>query len=607
MLSERITELFRLLQCSNSDIARFAGCSPSNISRLKSGLREPSAHSRAILRLVQGIYRYADHENLLPLLCELCEADKAGPDDLIPAVVTWLYEEQTYELPTPRQPRSRQEKARRQKSFGERLDQAMTVLDYSNGRLAADLNVDASLVSRYRAGIYHPNRNVQIRDSLVELLLSRAEKLGRLGEVAALCCLSWEMLSPEALAEWLYATGEDPYSEIAESLLRSIDALEPGKGMSAVPPKIPGIQERDRYWGTKGLRDAVVRFLKEASQEGGELLLYSDEPMDWMSRDPEFFALWASLMESCVRRGVHIRIIHNLERSGREMVFAIKGWLPLYISGLIEPYVFSMSRNARFHHTIFLRPAGAAILGFFPARAGEGRWYDYITDREQLDVLGSGYEAMLADASPFLTTCPADRMGESWSGIQDRTGKTVVIPGGLSVATLPEELLGKMLSRAEISPEQRRGALELHRARREQLAEILEKGELHELLCLPDPSQVKEGRVNVNFEAETNGLYVPYTGKDYIDHLEAVKDLLRREKHYHLTLLPETPFQDLQVSTAKDAVAVIRRRKPFTAFIFREATLVQSVSYYGDALAQKYDTGRYGAIQALDTLCRQIS
>ena len=58
MLSERITKLFRLLQCTNTDIAKYAGCSPSNISRMKSGGRAPSPDGRAVLHLAEGIFRW---------------------------------------------------------------------------------------------------------------------------------------------------------------------------------------------------------------------------------------------------------------------------------------------------------------------------------------------------------------------------------------------------------------------------------------------------------------------------------------------------------------------------------------------------------------------
>ena len=187
MLAERITELFGLLQCTNTDIARFAGCTPSNISRLKSGSREPDPESRTMLRLVRGIYRYADYENMLDLLCSLCGTADPRAENLVPAVITWLYSDKDYELPEPVLPKTKQEQISRMQCFSERLDKVMTVLDYSNSRLAADLNVDISLISRYRSGIYHPNRNVEIRNRLADLILVRAERTGRMEDLAALC------------------------------------------------------------------------------------------------------------------------------------------------------------------------------------------------------------------------------------------------------------------------------------------------------------------------------------------------------------------------------------------------------------------------------------
>jgi hypothetical protein len=68
MLSDRITALFSLLQCSNTEIARFAGCSSGNISKLKTGNRIPKPTSRSIAALAEGVCGYADYENLLPVL-----------------------------------------------------------------------------------------------------------------------------------------------------------------------------------------------------------------------------------------------------------------------------------------------------------------------------------------------------------------------------------------------------------------------------------------------------------------------------------------------------------------------------------------------------------
>ena len=604
MLSERLTELFLLLQCTNSDIARFADCSPSNISRLKSGTREPSPNSRSIARLTEGIYRYADYENMLDVICSLCGIQDSRSDILIPALITWLYSDREYVPPQTVTPKSKKEKISRQQSFSERLDKVMLLLDYSNNRLAADLNVDPSMVSRYRTGVYHPNRNEQIKTHLTELILDKAEKTGQTKDLANLCAADPAELSPEILSEWLYGTDETRNTEIAESFFHSIDNFIPEQNNSDLPlPEHPSIQDAERYWGTFGLRDAVIRFLSEAAREGGELLLYSDEPMDWMSGDPEFFALWASLMKTCLQKGIHIRIIHNFDRNGMEMVSAIRGWIPLYISGNIEPYIFRKTENARFHHTVFLRPEHSCVLGFFPTGMGDERWYDYVTDKTQLDALKSGFTAMLERSAPFLKTYPVREVDNFWSRNYIISRRTDAILRGLSIATMPEELLERMLSRLEISAQRKEEVRRFYRGSAARFRRILETGELHEYLCLPDPEDIRKGNVTVNFEAETNGLFLAYTAEEYAEHISAVRRLVLREKNYHLTLLPQPLFQDLQVFTMNDAVAVIRNQKPYTAFVFFNPALLRSIDYYCESLRGKYASDRQTVDHMLEGIC----
>ncbi|MCR5295142.1 MAG: hypothetical protein K6E30_08260, partial [Lachnospiraceae bacterium] len=139
MPAGRITDLFHLLQCSNTDIARFAGCSPSNISRMKSGLIEPARESRSILRLAEGVYRYADHENMTEVLKKLTGKEDADAETLVPAIIGWLYETENYELPESITPRSRLEKEKQRRVFGRRLESVMRGLSFSNRRLAEEL------------------------------------------------------------------------------------------------------------------------------------------------------------------------------------------------------------------------------------------------------------------------------------------------------------------------------------------------------------------------------------------------------------------------------------------------------------------------------------
>ena len=590
MLSQRITALFSLLQCNNTEIARYAGCSPGNISKLKTGNRSPRPDSRSIAALARGVYGYADYEALLPVLAELCRAPDTGRDSLIPALIRWLYE--TEEISLPRiaaTPKSKRARARQRQSFGERLDRAMTLLGLTNGQLAALLNIDVSLVSRYRSGIYSPHGNEPLSERLSLLLTERAGKTGMTQALADLC--GGEPEGPDGVAAWLFdPSPEEDRAAMAQRLLLSLDAFVPGQGLPAPAPEVPVPAVSSRYVGTEGLRAAVLRFLSDAAREGGELLLYSDEPMDWMSGDRAYFTLWASLMARCVNGGVRIRIIHNLDRGGEEMADAIRGWIPLYVSGMIEPYVFRRERNPRFHHTVFLRPGGACVLGFFPVGADRDRSYEYITDREYLDRLERAYDAMLSAASPFLQIYTAD-MGEAFHRARCGVpGKRDYLLNEFPVFTMPEDLLARMLARRGVSRRQKETALSRYRDLRGQFEEALRKEGVSMILCLPETG--REQIRHINFALSLTEAGIEYTREEYAEHLAAMIGLVERERNFHLTLLPLAPFQDIQIITRKDAVAALRCREPYAAFVFLNPTLRQSVSAYLSTLVDQYAEDR---------------
>ena len=595
MLSDRIAVLYKLLQCNNSELARYAGCTPGNISRIKSGARTPKPSSRTITLFAQGVYGYADYENLLPVLADLCGTADTSRDRLIPALIGWLYE--TKEAPAPLQtvtPRSKQTRVLRRQLFGEKLDRAMILLELSNAQLATLLRVDISLISRYRSGKYSPYGNERLAEMLCGILLDRAGKNGKLHELAALCGTEGEELSSQSLGAWLYSeTLEDESVSIAQRLLKSLSDVPAEQILPTLDLAVPSVPMQTRYFGTEGLRNAVVRFLSDAAREGGELLLYSDEPMEWMAGDPAFFSLWSALMIRCVRNDVRIKIIHNVDRESGEMVDAIRGWFPLYISGMIEPYVFRAERNARFCHTVFLRTGGACIHGFFPAGSGSDRWYEYITDRERLELLRREYTAMLTAAKPFLRIYTGNSEGEYRRMCLEKSGVLTCLVPGFPVFTMPEGLLDRMLLRT--GEPRRDEVLDYYRRLRALFEETLASGSVQMVLSAP----ILPGDRTVNFAADLLDLTLEYTGEEFDIHLEAVMELVKRERNFHLTILPEDPFPDLQIVMLKDAVSALRCRKPYSAFLFLNPTLTRSVSDYLDLLIRRYATDRHITLETL--------
>ncbi len=603
MLSERINALYALLKCNNTDIARFAGCSTGNISRLKTGNRVPAPGSRSIAVFAEGVYGYSDYENMLPALRKLCRAPGESREELIPALKTWLYGSEEVAIPEDAaEPRTRRAKKIRVKTFGEKLDKAMQLLELSNAQLASLLNIDVSLISRYRRGIYSPLGNERLSEKLADVLRDRAEKSEKTEELASLCGASAGGLDSASLSTWLYDTEGEDSPQIAKKLLGSLDSFSPRRTQIHAAPDIPAIEKAPRYWGSEGLRNAVVRFLSDAAEEGGELLLYSDEPMDWMTQDRSFFALWASLMMRCVRNGVKIRIIHNVDRRAEEMIDAVRGWFPLYISGMIEPFVFTGTRHARFSHTVFLHSGKACVQGFFPV-GEKDRWYDYLTGPEELATVGRGFDAMLSEASPFLRTYTPETAAEYRAFVSAAPDERSFLLSALPAAAMPEELFRRVLSRSGADGERKERALAAHRRLRGRFLEDLRERGVDMILCAGPADRGPD--MTIDLSLDLTGISAVCAPDEYKEAVSEIARLVGSEKNFHLTLLPDFPFRDIQIVTFKDAVSVLRRQEPCAAFVFLNPVLTDAVSAYLASLRGNYAQDRRDVIERLEELSRQ--
>ncbi len=593
MLSERITVLYEVLQCGSSEIARFAGCSSGNISRLKSGNRVPGKKSRTIDLLTEGIYSYADYEALLPELKDLTGAENTSREILIPAIKNWLYSPgEVTHVPHTRIRRSKRKKTMLRQSFGERLKLAMTALELSNNQLAALLNVDTSLISRWRKGLYSPHGNEVLSHNLAAVLVTRAEKLELQDKLEALCGTTPDVLT---VSQWLYEVVIADSTALAHLLLHSIDDYTPNTGDCPRETRPSSFEMRERYWGTEGLRNAVLRFLSETEEEGGELWLHSDETIDWITGDSDFLSCWISMMMKCVKRGVRIRIIHHMGRTVQETVSALKAWYPLYMSGLIEPYFFNRDIQSRFCHTCFLRVGSAAIQGVYPQGSGEHRYYEYITDAERLTALREEYRILFASARPFLKTYTED-MGEDFRRLMHtKPGPRNYLVSSLPIFTMPPELITRIIGRLELPENKKVKLRKYYHEMNHRFTKLLEKEPVNLVLCV---SQEKGARP-VNFSLDMLGLSLRYEREEYEEHLEAIKALVNNERNFHLTLLPSSPFKGLQLVTIGDTLAALHCRGTLAAFVYVNSSLTQSVCTYFDTLMSQYPKDRADTAECL--------
>ena len=594
MFTERVNEILKLLGASSAQIARLAGCDTSNISRLSSGARVPKAGGRTARRLVEGLYRYADENGSVFSLAALigCENASTG-EELKAGLMNWLFDgapeadrrQDTSSNHVPFRP------------FGEKLNAVLELSELSNVRFGRLINMDPSYVSRFRSGLRSPGANTKAAHNICNVLVNRLRDQNRLDALAQL--MGTAPADPEengveewiqCFRSWLFGVEREDYSGVAEKLMENIDsfsaeprqALLTEKELLALP-----IEEAPVYFGTCGLQNAVFRFLSEAlrrEESGGELLLYSDQSMDWLVEDPAFRLKWASLMMACVAKGIRIRIIHNLDRNPAEMIDAILSWLPLYLSGGIESFYCTRQKDSRFSHTLFLAPGSACIEAFHVAGQEEHGRYRYDTEPALLNCARITFDALLAE-SKRLVWIYRNAEEELPFGEQ---GDLTVIGTVLSLATMPEGTLRAMLSRSDAAPEAKKAAFALWHSRSRMLQNRLENSTVYEFLPLAGDEQLYAGEV----WNDLAGIPLAYTPAEYADHIRQLLTLVENAPNYQFCPLPEPSFPHIRIAIARDAVKVTRLSDPRITFMISHPAIRDAFLAYAEQLREHCRTDR---------------
>ena len=407
MLSQRISTLFNTLGATNANIAAYAGLDPSNISRIKSGSRTPGPSSTTIKKMIYGIYIYADNSGTADLLAKTVMYNGTDfKNEYAEYILLWLYEGCAV--------KKKQEKKSRENmpynTYGKKLNSVMNIADVSNVRISRQLHIDVSTVSRFRNGVRSPKSNPKLANEICAFLFERIVRLNRLDTLLLLIGAPKDASKEEQyemFKSWLCDFTQSDNRSRIEQLLESISTF------SGTTPPLPVFSDvvsdtvlsdtKALYYGTNGFQNAVIRFLANvAENDAKEVLLYSDQPMNWITDSTDFYFKWSLLMRECIKHGTRIRIIHNIDRDFSEMTDAINAWLPLYMSGLVESYYCKKTKDNRFTHTLFICPGHACISAAHISGCETHGVYRYDTDSTIIGILSREYKKLLENSNPLV-------------------------------------------------------------------------------------------------------------------------------------------------------------------------------------------------------------
>ena len=240
--------------------------------------------------------------------------------------------------------------------FELRLKKLINIFQVSNKQLANAVNVDPSLVSRWKNGQRYPSEKYnQIKDIAAYFTSLKGDDFQQqqLYEIIS----NQKLITPhfndpvDLLTSYLSERRSPMYKQntLSNEDLSANKALLSEKNKTnelqhtLQRPRFPLFSDTKRNYhvfnGNAGKRKAALVFLQRALDlPPTDIYLFSDEKLSWWFEDAIFQMQWNSYLRLIVLKKHRIHIVHHVQREQNQFSTYIQNYLPLHFLGQVISY-----------------------------------------------------------------------------------------------------------------------------------------------------------------------------------------------------------------------------------------------------------------------------
>ena len=550
------------IRCNVKELARNSEISETVISRYRKGERTPYADSEYLKKLSDGIIKTAAEKGIRDF-----KADK---------VLQTL--------------RESLEDDRDEPVFnGQKLDILLRELDINISRLAAFLHYDPSYLSKIRTGKRNPAHQQQFVEKVCEYVIANyKEEQDRKKVVYLIQCNEDELADSSSyrrkLREWLNSSMPDGVDYVS-AFLRKVDSFNLDDYIRAIHfdsfkvPKVPfQLPVSRHYYGLKEMREGELDFLKHTvlSKSMKPLYICSDMPVEDMAADEDFAKKYMFGLAMVLKKGLHIHIIHDVERPMKDMMLGLENWVPLYMTGQISPYYLKGVQNRVYSHLHYcsgqVAMTGDCISGHHDLA------HYYLTSRkEEVSISQKNMEFLLKKAHPLMDIYREERKKELHASLLENAGKegrrrrVLAVP---DLGVLPKKLLEEILERNHVVLNEKTVILESYKRSATCLETILKHSVVEDEVSVLSEAEYEKYPLVLPLAECFLEKDIRLTYEEYHACIGAAENYAKANENYQFNLTKIKGFHNIQITCFEGKWCMIsKNRAPAIHFVIHHPKL----------------------------------
>ncbi|MBR2282900.1 MAG: helix-turn-helix transcriptional regulator [Ruminococcus sp.] len=566
-LSEILNEYMAALDCSQNELAKAADMTPAALSYYRNEQRTPK--KSAISKLTEGIVSIAESK----------EIGGISYDD----VYRRIFEASGYIDIEP-------------ECFGENFSRLVGELRISLNRLARAMDIDASLLSRIKLGERLPSDTDKFTAELSMYLCSQLSESDESSVLCSVLGIAPHSSIPEqseveaAVRRYLLCTvpSGQTFSKL-DSYLHSLDDFDLGEYITVIrfdKLKIPSAPIRlpstKHYYGLEEMKQGELDFLKATATSTSKLPFFmnSDMPMADMAKDTEFGRKWMFGIAACIKKGLHLNMVHNIDRRLDEMLLGLEAWIPIYMTGQITPYYIPKLETKVYHHLNYVSGAAALTGECIDGHHKDGR-YCLTNLKSETAYYRRKAEYILSKAEPLMDIYDVTKKEAFFAFVSSESkahSERHTMYTSLPLYTISDKLFLDILRRNGVPKSSLKQFLEyLHFEKREFLGTI-QSCKVTDIIPRLTAEDIAEAPPVLSLSGGFFEEEIFYTAEEYSEHLRQTERLAERYTNYTVTSQKRRIFKNIRIALSRGSwVMISKSRSPAIHFVIRHPKMINAV------------------------------
>ena len=468
------------------------------------------------------------------------------------------------------------------------LNILIDTFNISAKELSNYLNYDASYLSKIKTGNRIPSNKHEFINSLSNFIY---KKYNNEKNYSTLKKLLNNDITIDNIKEWILTNKIDEEKE-TNNFLKVLDTFDLNDYIKSIKfdelkvPNIPFyIIKTKTYYGIEEMKKGELDFFKGTvlSKNHGDIFMCSDMPMEDMAKDLEFGKKWMFGIALSLKKGLHLNIIHNLDRPYNEMMLGLISWIPIYMTGQVSPYYFKDLKNTIYYHLNYVSSSCALTGECIKNNHNKGKYY-LTNNKKELEYYKEKARLLLNKSNSLMDIYKEENIND-YNAFLNKDNNIKKdrkrILSSLPLFTINDTLLIKILKRNNINEEDINKILEYKNIEFNNIKNILKTNTITDTIYNLNNDDFKKENIYLSLENIFYNKHIKYTYEEYINHYNDTINYSKNNKNYKIINNNNRTFKNINVTSVLNNYVIISKgNNPIIHFVIRHPKLIDAINNF---------------------------